>query len=307
VKILVTGATGFVGRWLVDELAIAGHLPIAAPGHDRLDVADPAAVRRVVERVGPDAIVHLAAIASRVEAARDPRRTIEVNVGGTANVLQAARDLGGRLPVLVASSSEVYARSKPGDGPLAETAPLAETDDPYARSKQAAEAVTLGAADSGQRVVITRAFNHTGPGQRTTFAIPAFARRITDARDHGRSDIVVGHVDVERDIGDVRDTVRAYRLLIEALAAGGLGTSRTFNIATGRAVSLRDVIDRLGRLAGIDVEIRVDPALVRKDDPPLIVGDASALRVATGWEPTWDLDATLAAVLADAERMTAST
>lgn len=306
-KVLVTGATGFVGRWLIDELARSGHTPIASPGHEELDIADPAAVDLIVRQVRPDAIVHLAAIASRASAARDPARTTEVNVGGTANVLQAAQRFADRLPVLIAGSAEVYARPQAGDGPLTERAPLADTDDPYRRSKQEAEEIARRAGDAGQPIVITRAFNHTGPGQRTEFAIPAFARRIVDARDRGETTILVGNVDVERDIGDVRDTVRAYRLLIEALASGGLHGSQTFNVATGRAVRLRDIVEQLGRLAGIEVEIRVDPALVRPDDPPHIVGDASALRAATEWEPGWDLPSTLSAVLVDAERIGAST
>jgi GDP-4-dehydro-6-deoxy-D-mannose reductase len=297
VRILVTGSTGFAGRWLVDELRASGHEPIGSPNRAVLDIADASAVQGLVDASKPDAIVHLAALSSRADAARDPARTYAVNVAGTHNVIRAATNGRGAIPLLVASSSEVYDRAAMSAGPLTEDSPLLTQGNAYALSKREAEAIAMAAQADDQPIVITRAFNHTGPGQRADFAVPAFARRVIEARDRGASTIVAGNVDVERDIGDVRDTVRAYRLLIEGLTSGSIPVG-TFNIATGRSVSLREVIRRLALAAGVSIEIGVDPSLVRSDDPTRIVGDASVLRAATGWEPNWALDSTLAGVIA---------
>lgn len=300
-RVLVTGATGFVGRWLMQELAAAGHQPVPTPSSAILDIGDPVAVERAVREARPEAIAHLAAIASKGVAASDPDRAQAVNAGGTTNVLDAALAISPTIPVLVASSAEVYSPSSTGDA-LVEDSPLTSGEDAYARSKLAAESVGLAARGRGQPVVITRAFNHTGPGQGETYAIPAFARRIVAARGRGENEIVAGNVDVERDIGDVRDVVVAYRLLLERLAAGGLDDRVVFNVATGQAVRLRTIIEKLGRLAGIEVKVRRDDSLVRPGEPDRIVGDATALRDATGWRPSRTLDETLASIYEDVSR-----
>lgn len=300
-KVLVTGATGFVGRWLVRELEAAGHDAVAAPGSAALDVTDELAVARLIASVEPDAVAHLAGVSYGPDARRDPDRAFAVNVGGTEALIAALVAARRPIPLLVAGSSEVYGRPRPGDLPLTEGAPT-EPDQPYGRSKLAQERVALGAAKShGLSVVVTRSFNHTGPGQRAEFVAPAFARRVLEARDSGARTIPVGNVDVRRDFGDVRDVARAYRLLLEGSAGGSVGPAVIVNVATGRAVAIREILAILCRLAGVDPEPVIDPALVRPDDPPEMVGDASLLRALTGWVPTIGLERTLADLLASVE------
>ena len=296
-RVFVTGATGFVGGWLQRELAAAGHEVIAAPGPEALDIADRPGIRRAVRDARPDVVVHLAAMAFAPDATADAAEAIRVNVGGTLAVVEACRMETPRPALLVVGSSDVY-EPPTMDAPLTETSSLGPRG-VYGLTKLAAEALALSSAgDPGIEVAIARSFNHTGPGQRPVFAVPAFAGRILEARAMGVHEIHAGNVDVARDIGDVRDVVHAYRLLVEALVEGRVrGGRRVFNVASGRAVTMRAVIDRLAALADWPVTIVRDPELVRADDPPVILGDFSALHALTGWEPRIDLERTLADLL----------
>lgn len=301
-RILVTGATGFVGRWLIKDLEAAGHDAVAAPGSAQLDITDASAVADFVANLRPDAMVHLAGVAFARDAARDPDRAIAVNEGGTRAILEAASHLDGPVPLLVSGSSEVYGRPDPGDLPLREDAPLL-TDQPYGRSKLAQERVALElGAERGVPVIVTRSFNHTGPGQRPDFVAPALAHRVLEARRSGSLDVVVGNLDVRRDLGDVRDVVRAYRLLIEAAAAGRIPSGTVLNVATGEAVSIRQVLVMICESVGTSVRPRIDASLVRENDPPEIIGDATEIRRLTGWEPMIPLRQTLADLVASLVR-----
>lgn len=302
-RLLVTGAGGFVGRWLTRELAAAGHETIGPAEHD-LDVRDRGSVFRALESIRPDAIAHLAAVAYAPDAAGDPGQALAVTVGGTLNLLEGLRATRQSPVVLITGSSEVYGAPLPGTLPLTENAALAPRTQ-YALTKVAQEAVAMRAASTmGLRLVVTRSFNHAGPGQRPVFVVPAVAQRVFDAFRElpagGTGKVRVGNLDVRRDFTDVRDVVRAYRLLLEGLWSGSIPAGGTLvNVASGRSVSIRSILEAMIERSGAPIEPEIDRTLVRDDDPADIRGDASLLTHLTGWRPERELSATLTDVWAE--------
>jgi GDP-4-dehydro-6-deoxy-D-mannose reductase len=300
-RVLVTGATGFAGRWLRAELERAGHDVVAAPGRKELDLAAGPDLRPLFLSARPDAVAHLAAVSFAPDAARDPESATEVTVGGTQAVFDALDAVGSRAAVLVTSSSEVYGRFEASDLPIAESLPSRATS-AYGKSKIAQESVAI-VASARRPVVITRAFNHIGPGQRDVFVAPALAHRVLEFRAGGTKSVRVGNIHVRRDVTDVRDVVRAYRLLLEALVGGQVPRERPiYNVATGRSVEIQTILEILCDLAGVAVITEVEPSLVREGDPPDVRGDAGSLRALTGWEPTIPLTTSLADLLTSVER-----
>ena len=301
-RVLVTGATGFVGRWLVRELASAGHEAIGTPRSSALDITDGAAVAALVAAVRPEAVAHLAAMSFGPDARREPSRALAIGEGGTRAIMEAVATTIGPVPVLVVSSSDVYGIPRRQDLPLRESAPLL-TAQPYGLAKLAQErvAVEIGAA-TGIPLIIVRPFNHTGPGQRPEFVVPALASRVVAAGTSRNRTVRAGNVDVRRDISDVRDVVRAYRLLLETRDGDSRSPVSPFicNVASGRSVAIREVVRLLASMAGIEVEIEVDPSLVRPEDPPEICGDASLIGRTVGWHATIPLHVTLMDVLEEA-------
>ena len=302
--VLVTGAYGFVGRWVVRALLAAGHTVVGATGpggepalegSERarvqwmpLDLADAASVRAVAAGAY-DAVLHLAGLASGGDAMRDPGTAWTVNAAGTARLVGefGRRKAAGEIDplVVVVSTAEVYGRSA---RPLVETDPIAPRS-PYAASKRGAElAADETAARTGLRVVLARAFPHTGPGQDTRFVAPAFAERLLTARRVGARVVNVGNLDVTRDFLDVRDVARAYTVL---LAQGVPG--EVYNVASGTGISLRDLFDRIADAVGVSAIPESDSAFLRATDIPFLVGDPGKLHRATGWSPEIDLDTTL--------------
>ena len=289
---LITGGRGFVGTWLADHLRACGDDVVAID--NEVDVTDPSALLAAVSEAGPDAIYHLAALTHVGDSWDEPLRVLEVNVIGTAALLAAARECGTDPRILVTSSAEVYgAITDPALLPLTEESPTAPLT-PYAASKLAAEAVVAQAfLGHGQQVITVRPFNHIGPGQTPQFAVPALAKRIVDADRVGAPTIPVGNLSARRDFTDVRDVVRAYRLLIES---GGAG--EVYNVCSGRDVSIKEIAEGLLELADATLELDVDPGLVRPVEVPVLRGDPARLAAATGWKPEIPLDQTLADVLA---------
>lgn len=300
-RIFITGAIGFVGRWLETELIGVGHEVVAAPGPDELDITDRPGLVRWLDHPGgpPDAVIHLAGMAFAPDAGQDPGEAFRVNVGGTVALFEALRELGIRPPVLVSGSADVYGAPRPKDLPLREDAPSAPNS-PYSLSKVAQEgAAAEASARYGFPVVATRSFNHAGPGQRPVFVVPAMAQRVMAVKRGQATTIPAGNIDVRRDLTDVRDVVVAYRQLLEAAVAGKLASRFTVaNVASGEVVTVRDIIARLCALAGVAPMIEIDQSLVRADDPAEVRGDATLIRQLVGWQPRIPLEQTLADVLA---------
>lgn len=300
-RVFVTGANGFVGRWLESELDRHGHAVVPAPGPDELDIADRSGLARWLDSPSgaPDAVIHLAGMAFGPDAGHDPAEAFRVNVGGTMALFEALREIGIRPPVLVSGSADVYGTPAPEDLPLREDAPLNPVS-AYALSKLAQEGVAVEAgARYGFPLVVTRSFNHTGPGQRPVFVVPAMAARVMAVKRGQATSIPAGNVDVKRDLTDVRDVVVAYRLLIEAAAAGALGPGPTVvNVASGLVVTVREVIESLCALEGVAPVIRIDEALIRANDPVEIRGDATLIRGLVGWQPRIPLEQTFRDLLA---------
>ena len=289
-----------MARHLVREFEETGHV-VDAPARRELDVVDSQAVARHMARRRPEVVVHLAAVSSSREASTDPARTLRIAVAGTANVIEEAAALRLAPAVLVVSSSEVYGQPDRRKLPIAESARVRPVTS-YALAKLAQESVAVSIGHRrGVRVAVVRPFNHTGPGQRDEFVVPALARRIVAVRVGRQSHIDVGNIDVRRDISDVRDVVRAYRLLVELLMdEGQTETPLLVNVASGRAVSIKAVVEMLCAMAGVNPQVNVVPGLVRADDPPEIRGDATLLRRLTGWTPSIPLETTLRDVLEEA-------
>ncbi len=292
--VVVTGAAGFVGGHLVEHLEFMGDEVIGLDRSNGPDLTDAAGWADLFADLQPEAIYHLGGWADVGASWRHPETAFEVNANGTLHVAEAAANNGVERLLLV-SSADVYGLVSPTDLPLTESSPV-QPRSPYGVSKEAAEAI-------GRRynratdldVVIARPFNHIGPGQSTNFAVPAFAHRIALAEVQGGGDLTHGDLTAKRDLTDVRDVVRAYRLLMTAGTPGG-----TYNVCSGRSVAMADVLDELVAMAELPVECRIDPELLRPVELPVLEGSADRAKVDTGWEPTLQLTATLADVLKEA-------
>jgi GDP-4-dehydro-6-deoxy-D-mannose reductase len=281
----VTGGAGFAGAHLL------GLLPGAtAPSRDELDLLDAEAVRAAVRDASPDAVLHLAAQASVGRSWEAPAETIAENVTMTANLLEAVRHEAPGAAVVLISSGEIY--GPPDRLPVDEDAPL-RPQNPYAVSKAASDLLGGQYSDAtGLRVVRLRPFNHTGPGQSDDYVVGTLTRQVAEAEAAGQSEAVVrtGNPDSARDFSDVRDVVRAY------VAAAGLDPG-VYNVASGRAVSVRELIELVRAAARIPVRHEIDPARVRAHDVPEVRASADRLRAATGWTPEIPLEQTVADAL----------
>ena len=282
-RILVTGPNGFVGGHLRGALGDA-FIPFEG------DVLDATALRESVREIVPEGVVHLAALSSVGESWGDVAEVWRANVLGTVNLVEALVEApGARL--LLASSGDVYGRAE--QIPTPEDAPVQPVS-PYAASKAAAE---LACRQAWLDVVIARGFPHVGPGQDERFAVGSWTAQLTRLRTDGGGVLRVGNLEAERDLTDVRDVCRAYRLLLDPGVPAG-----TYNVASGRAVRLSRVVELLVGLAGVPVEVERDETRLRPADVPVLCGDPSKVRAATGWTPEIPLEQTLADALAAAAR-----
>jgi GDP-4-dehydro-6-deoxy-D-mannose reductase len=295
-RILVTGSGGFAGSHLLAELGGEG-IPLEA------DVTDAQALADAIGSVSPRGVVHLAAYSSVADSWGTAGEVWRVNVLGTLNVLEATSVAAPQARVLVASTGEVYGQAE--RTPTPETEPVSPVS-PYAASKAAAELACAQAAHDGLDVVVARAFQHEGPGRDERFAVGSWTAQLARLEESGGGTLLVGDLSAQRDITDVRDVCRAYRLLLDPAVATG-----TYNVASGRTVSMQEVLDMLLRLATCRVEVERDPARSRRADLPLAWGDPTKLAAATGWCPAIPLERTLSDTLEAArgavgERMTSA-
>ncbi len=299
--ILITGGTGFVGNHLITHLQArhpriavlaSGGGTVAMPGVDfyEADIRDASAVRSIVSEVRPEQVFHLAAISDVDSSWKNPRLTYEVNFWGALNLFEAAMSLPQPPIILNVSTAQVYA---PSSGAFKETDPLAP-DNPYAASKAMAELLTVQHRKSASGGIITaRAFNHTGPGQTASFVLPSIARQFAEIEAGLRpAKLSLGNVNVKRDFTDVRDVVRAYSLLLEKGTTGAI-----YNVCSGTALPLADIIAMFQSASGMTIEIELDPAKVRPNEAEQVCGDPRKLFGATGWRPEIPMEKTVSDLL----------
>jgi GDP-4-dehydro-6-deoxy-D-mannose reductase len=286
-RVLVTGASGFVGRFLVAALRRENADVVACGGpqdeaeYFPLDLRDPDSLRAAVTAARPDLVFHLAAQSFVPAALESPSSTYDINIVGTARLAEAVRAWAGDSSprFIFASSAEVYGPREAHEYPLDEVLERRPIN-PYGASKAGAEVALLADAHSfGMDVVIARGFNQIGPGQSERFAVPSFAAQLARIAGGAEPQMYVGNLGAARDFLDVRDAVEAYL----TLARRGEG-AQIYNVCTGRAVTIRDVLRELILLARVPVEVREDPARVRASETPLSVGSPTKLRDASGWQ-----------------------
>ncbi|HYM56803.1 MAG TPA: GDP-mannose 4,6-dehydratase [Solirubrobacteraceae bacterium] len=289
-RVLVTGASGFAGGHLVAACAEAGDevAELSRTAGLRVELLDAAAVRGAVRETAPAVVHHLAALAHVGRSWQEPEAYLRENVAMTLNVLEAVRAEAPTAAVVVVASGELY--GPPASLPVDETAPL-RPQNPYAVSKAGADLLAGFYADAhGLRVIRARAFNHAGPGQKPIYAVASFARQAAAGLVAGEDPVrvVTGNPDARRDYTDVRDVVRAYR----ALAVQG--EPGAYNVCSGRTASAAELVAALGRAAGVEIDLVVDPALRRAHEVMEVRGSYARLHEATGWEPEIPLEQTLA-------------
>ena len=300
-KALVTGGGGFVGQHLVRHLEACGDEVTAT---DRsaggCDILDAPALLDTFRRVRPEVVYHLAGASDVGGSWQTPQATFRANAEGTLNVLWAAREAGCDR-VLTVGSADVYGKVTAQDLPIDEDLPLRPVS-PYAASKCAADHVALQAfLGYDQRVIRARPFNHLGPGQTDRFVAPALAGRVARNELRGDEVVMVGNLSPKRDFTDVRDVVRAYRLMVEHGTAGAV-----YNVCSGTAIAVQELAEQFISMAKIPMRLEADPELQRPVDIPVLLGDSSRLRADTGWEPQIPLEQTLQDLLDDRRRAVAA-
>ena len=299
-RILVTGASGFAGSHLMPALQTrfpdAEVLGVGGPSSaNGFDITDLESVHDLIRRIKPDAIVHLAGMAAVAQANAEPERTLAINHGGTINLLKAAIDSVPGCTVLHVSSGEVYGESLMGGRPTPESSEILPIS-AYSMSKAMAEHAVLEARSQGLHVVIARPFNHAGPGQNTSFVVPAFASQIAEIEAGLRDPVIhVGALDAIRDFSDVRDIVQGYATLLSC--APKLPNGALYNFASGIPRPISHVLSSLTEIAHVSIKTSVDPTRLRPQPVPSMVGDPRLAHAELGWCQNYDFNRMLRDVL----------
>ena len=294
-RLMVTGLDGFVGRHVkqaVESLRDGRFQLVEARG--AIELREPATLQQAIEETRPDYVLHLAAQSFVPASVKDPRATYEVNFFGTLNLLQTLKAGGFRGRMLYVGSAEEYGAVRDEDLPVVESCPLRPRT-PYGVSKAAAELLCYQwTQDQGFEIVMSRPFNHLGPGQAEHFVVPDFAKQVTEIKLGRREPVLkVGAIEVTRDFTDVRDVVQAYLALMERGESG-----EAYNVCSGREYSIREILEELIRLAEVECRIIVDNARLRAVERKRNRGSFEKLAQCTGWNPRITLTESLRDVLA---------
>jgi len=314
-RVLITGVFGFAGGYLAEKLLKRKGVEVFGVTHKsskldgrhffkgklRLracDLRDASGVRALVEETRPDRIFHLAGQTFVPDSWKRPAETFDANVLGELNLLEAVRQAGLQALIHVACSSDEYGAALPGDFPIDEKVLLRPLS-PYAVSKAAQDLLAFQYHHSfGLKIVRTRAFSHTGPGQREEFAVSSFARQIA-LIEAGRqkAEMCVGNLNAIRDFSDVRDIADAYWLALDKGEPG-----EVYNICSGKGRRIGEVLEALLGVARVKIKVKKDPSRIRAADVPRLVGDSAKFRKRTGWKPSIPFERTLSDLLDDWRR-----
>ena len=290
-KVLIFGIGGFVGPYLLQELQVHGYEVYGSDLHAKrignvsvtaADLLNADSVETVIREIEPDAIINLAAISSVGQSWGMPQVTMQVNVIGVLNILEAARKQDKRTKVLFIGSSEEYVSSA---GPMNEETPL-NANNPYGISKITQERFAkLYREQYGLKVYCVRPFNHTGVGQRDSFVLPSFCKQVAEIEKSGRPGMIkVGNLAVKRDFSHVKDIARAYRMILESP-----DDTVIYNVGSGKAYSLGELLDFIIHLSRQKIVVKIVPERMRLVDTPVICCDYSKIKRKLGWEPELDV------------------
>lgn len=286
-KVLIFGMGGFVGPYLASELQAHGYEVYGSDLHAKrignvsviaADLLNAGSVETVIRDIEPDAIINLAAISSVGQSWGMPQTTMQVNVIGALNILEAARKQQTKPKIMFIGSSEEYIVS---DKPMSENTPL-DSNNPYGISKITQERfAALYREQYGLKVYCVRPFNHTGVGQRDSFVLPSFCKQVAEIEKSGRPGVIkVGNLAVRRDFSHVKDIVRAYRMILESK-----DDTQIYNVGSGKAYGLDELLEYITNLSNQKITVEIDPALIRPVDTPVICCDYSKVKRELGWEP----------------------
>lgn len=302
-KALVIGAAGFVGGYLIDCLSkefgmkvFGTRLSNQSFSHKNaeifdLDIMDKTQISNLLLKIHPDKIFHLAAQSSVALSWKNPQLTVDINVKGAVNILEAVKDLDYKPKLLMIGSSEEYGRAAVGN--VDENNSL-KPGNVYAATKACQNMLgAIYAKAYGLDIISVRAFNHIGPGQAEGFVMSDFCKQVAEIEAGKREPVMsVGNLSASRDFTDVRDVVRAYALLAQKGTAG-----ETYNVGSGRAVQIQSLLDRIVARSKVAIEVRIDQAKLRPVDVPKIEADISKITQETGWKPELDINDTIGDVL----------